>query len=180
MRDPPTNARRYKGKDLDPDGDGQVSDADTVDGQHASDLGASTTQAGNSPERVRPTFTGRLGGTTGRVGWATDGDTATACQIGGYGSSGSFIELAFIQPVSSIDVYVDSIGSSADPSIRDDAGNELVATSNFSAGTWHTFNLGGDYSIIRVRNDSPNDTNGSSWHVGEVRADLPMDHTHSI
>jgi hypothetical protein len=38
---PPVDADRYKGNDIDTDGDGQVNDANTVDGQDASDLGFS-------------------------------------------------------------------------------------------------------------------------------------------
>lgn len=37
--DPAVNARQYKNNDIDSNGDGQVNDADTVDGQHASQLG---------------------------------------------------------------------------------------------------------------------------------------------
>jgi hypothetical protein len=47
--DPPVNAGRYKGNDIDDNGDGQVNDSDTVDGSNAADLGGAWTEDSNSP-----------------------------------------------------------------------------------------------------------------------------------
>lgn len=42
------DAKTYKGNDIDPDGDGQVADADTVDGVDAGELGSTVTASGTT------------------------------------------------------------------------------------------------------------------------------------
>lgn len=78
--DPPVNADRYKGNDIDPDGDGSVTnsdyatdagDADTVDGNQPADLGvgpgvpaqweATATQSSSVPSESTATLSFTLG-----------------------------------------------------------------------------------------------------------------------
>lgn len=79
--DPAVNARQYKNSDIDSDGDGQVNDADTVDGKHASELGsdlAATNPSDVAADRALSTWYQNTTGNPLRVEVRTDTGTTSS------------------------------------------------------------------------------------------------------